>query len=145
MTTVAPAVNGRLIALAHHSARALVEAALARHDVTFHQGVTLRAVTVAGGSLARDELVAEVTHSLKTDPSVVHGAIDELTRAELLVREGSLLHLTDAGRDLYDTTAAATAQISARLYAGIPAEDLTVAGRVLTLLTERANAELTGS
>lgn len=54
------------------------------------------------------------------------------------------MRLTDAGRELYETTTQETAEISARLYAGIPAEDLAVAGRVLTLVTERANAELAG-
>jgi hypothetical protein len=31
------------------------------------------------------------------------------------------------------------------VYAGIPAEDLATAGRVLALVTERANAELAGA
>ncbi|WP_030693869.1 MarR family winged helix-turn-helix transcriptional regulator [Streptomyces globisporus] len=145
MTTTAPTTNGRVIALAHYSARALLEGVLTRHGVTFEQSVTLRVVTVAGGSVDRDELVADVIGSLKSDASVVHGAIDELTAAKLLDQDpaqASRLRLTDAGRKLYETTTAETAGISARLYAGIPAEDLAVAGRVLTLLTERANAEL---
>ena len=48
---------------------------------------------------------------------------------------------TPDGR-LFTRSAAETAPISARIYAGIPAEDLAAAGRVLTLVTERANAEL---
>lgn len=59
--------------------------------------------------------------------------------------EASRLRLTDAGRELYESTTAETAEISARLYAGIPAEDLVIAGRVLTLVTERANAESAGA
>jgi hypothetical protein len=35
--------------------------------------VTLRAVVVAGESIGRDELVADVNGSLKTDESVVRG------------------------------------------------------------------------
>lgn len=42
-------------------------------------------------------------------------------------------------------TSAESAGISARLCAGIPAEDLATAGRILTLVTERANAELAGA
>ncbi|MFH9943124.1 hypothetical protein ACH4OT_27850 [Streptomyces murinus] len=49
---------------------------------------------------------------------------------------------TDAGRELLAATGAETAPISARIWGGIPAEDLTAVGRVLTLVTERANAEL---
>ncbi|MEU7556033.1 MarR family transcriptional regulator [Streptomyces sp. NPDC044571] len=148
MTTTAPPVNARVIALAHHAGRALAEGVLARHGVTFHQSVTLRAVVVAGESIGRDGLVAEVTGSLKTDESFVRGVMEELTAAKLVEEDpaqASRIRPTDAGRDLYATTAAATAEIAARLYAGIPAEDLAVAGRVLALVTERANAELDGA
>jgi DNA-binding MarR family transcriptional regulator len=144
MTTTAPTVNGRVIALAHNAARALLEGVLARHGATFHQSVTLRVVVVAGGSIDRDELVADVIGSLKTDASVVHGVIAELTVAQLLEvdrAQASRLRLTDSGRELYERTTAETAEITARLYDGIPAEELAVAGRVLTLITQRANAE----
>ncbi|WP_225803880.1 MarR family winged helix-turn-helix transcriptional regulator [Streptomyces sp. NK15101] len=148
MTTTAPTTNGRVIALAHYAARALLEGVLTRHGATFEQSVTLRVVTVAGGSIDRDELVTDVIGSLKADESAVRGVIDGLTAAKLLERDpaqASRLRLTDAGRELYEATTAETAEISARLYAGIPAEDLAVAGRVLTLVTERANAELAGA
>lgn len=144
MTITAPTVNGRVIALAHFAGRALLEDVLARHGVTFHQSVTLRAVVAAGGSIGSGELVEDVTGSLKADASVVRGFIEELTAAKLLEEdpaEASRIRLTDAGRELYESCTAETAEISARLYADIPAEDLAVAGRVLALVTERANAE----
>ncbi|MFI1396169.1 MarR family transcriptional regulator [Streptomyces sp. NPDC020681] len=148
MTTTAPTVNGRVVALAHYAARALLEGVLARHGTTFNQSVTLRAVAVAGESIGRDELVGEVNGSLKTGESVVRGVIEELTAAKVLEEdpaEASRLRLTDAGRELYESTGAESAEISARLYADIPAQDLAVAGRVLALVTERANAELAGA
>ncbi|MFH8839335.1 MarR family transcriptional regulator [Streptomyces sp. NPDC017868] len=148
MTTTAPTTNGRVIALAHYAARALLEGVLTRHGATFEQSVTLRAVVAAGGSVDRDRLVADVIGSLKADEPAVRGVIDGLTAARLLEQDpaqASRLRLTGAGRELYDSTTAETAEISARLYAGIPAEDLAVAGRVLTLVTERANAELAGA
>ncbi|MBL7496527.1 winged helix DNA-binding protein [Frankia sp. CNm7] len=144
-STVNPTVNGRVIALAHFAGRALLEGVLDRHGATFHQSVTLRAVVAAGESIGRDELVADVAGSLKTDESVVRGVIEELTAAKLLEEDPattSRLRLTDAGRELYESTTTETAQISARLYAGIPADDLAIAGRVLALVTERANTEL---
>ncbi|MFI9809053.1 MarR family transcriptional regulator [Streptomyces sp. NPDC052301] len=147
MTTTAPTVNGRVIALAHYAGRALLEGVLARHGATFHHSVTLRAVVVAGEVVGRDELVADVAGSLKTDASVVHDVVEELTAARLLdvdTADASRIRLTDAGWDLYENTTAETAEISARLYAGIPAEDLAIAGRVLALVTERADAELAG-
>ncbi|MEW1639573.1 MarR family transcriptional regulator [Streptomyces sp. NPDC093801] len=138
----APTLNARVIALAHHAARTLAEGALTRHGVTFHQSVTLRTVATAGGTLAHRDLVAEVTDALKTTEPLIDEVIGELTAAKLLHRQASTLSLTDAGRDLYEATAAETAAIATRLYADIPAEDLAVAGRVLTLITARANAEL---
>ncbi|WP_431961749.1 MarR family transcriptional regulator [Actinacidiphila sp. bgisy160] len=147
MSTTAPTANGRVIALAHYAARALLEDVLTRHGATFHQSVTLRAVVAAGGSVGRGELDRDVAGSLKTGESVVRSVIDELTHAKLLEEDpadASRIRLTDAGRELYETTTEETAEISARLYAGIPAGDLAVAGRVLTLVTERANAELDG-
>jgi DNA-binding MarR family transcriptional regulator len=148
MTTTAPTVNGRVIALAHYAGRALLEGVLARHGATFHQSVTLRAVVVAGESIGRDELIGEVTGSLKTEASVVRGVIEELTAAKLLEEDpaqASRIRLTDAGRELYESSSAETAEISARLYAGIPDGDLAVAGRVLALITQRANIELAGA
>ncbi|MEU1225715.1 MarR family winged helix-turn-helix transcriptional regulator [Streptomyces sp. NPDC005828] len=148
MTTTAPTVNGRVIALAHYAPRALLERILTRHGITFEQSVTLRVVSVAGDSVDRDALVTDVIGSLKTDASVVRGVIDELTAAQLLEQapaQASRLRLTDAGRKVYETTAAESAEIAARLYEGIPAEDLAAAGRVLTLITDRANAELAGA
>ncbi|MFF7988315.1 MarR family transcriptional regulator [Kitasatospora xanthocidica] len=148
MTTTAT-VNGRVVALAHNAARALLEGVLERHGITFRQSVTLRVVAVAGGSIAPDALLRDVTGSLKVDRSVVRRVVEELTAARLLAEEaaedpadGPRLRLTDAGRELYERTTAESAEITARLYADIPAEDLAAAGRVLALVTERANAEL---
>ncbi|MFG2715674.1 MarR family winged helix-turn-helix transcriptional regulator [Streptomyces goshikiensis] len=144
-TPAAPTTNGRVIALAHYAARTVLESVLTRHGTTFHQSVTLRSVTLAGGSVTPDRLVADVINSLKIEESAVREVIDEMTASKLLEpdpTDPTHLHLTPTGRELLDTTTAETAEISARLYADIPAEDLAAAGRVLNLLTERANAEL---
>ncbi|MFE9742843.1 MarR family winged helix-turn-helix transcriptional regulator [Streptomyces sp. NPDC006477] len=150
--TTAPTTDGRVIALAHYAARALLEGVLTRHGITFEQSVTLRAVVLAGGTadayVDRGALADAVTGSLKSDASDALRVIDELTDRHLLEADPadtSRLRLTDAGRELYETTGAESAEISTRLYAGIPAEDLAAAGRVLTLITERANAELTAA
>ncbi|MFI9562665.1 MarR family transcriptional regulator [Streptomyces rishiriensis] len=147
MTTLAPKVDGRVIALAHYAGRTLLEGVLTRHGLTFHQSVVLRAAVLAGESTGRDELVADVTGSLKADASLVRDVVEELAAARLLEEDpaqASRIRPTDAGRRLYRSTTAETAEISARLYAGVPAGELAVAGRVLALVTERANAELAG-
>jgi hypothetical protein len=143
----APALNGRVIALAHYAARAVLETVLTRYDLTFQQSVTLRVVAVADGPVTREEVVDQVVDSLKIGAAEVRGVLDGLATAELVAAVerptvAGLVAITDAGREVHARTTAATGAVSARIYAGIPAEDLAVAGRVLGLVTERANAEL---
>ncbi|KUO06504.1 winged helix DNA-binding protein [Streptomyces caeruleatus] len=143
-TTPTPPLNPRVIALAHYASRALLENVLARHGVTFQQSVTLRLVAVADADapVEREHLVGGVVGALKIDAADAHSVVDELITAGALVAQGpSLVRITDAGRELYERTSTETAPITARVYAGIPAEDLAVAGRVLSLITERADAE----
>jgi DNA-binding MarR family transcriptional regulator len=141
--TPAPALNPRVIALTHYAGRAVLENVLARHGVTFQQSVTLRLVAVADGPVDRERLVGEVVDALKTDEAAVRSVVEELVESRLLTAAStSLLGITDAGRELYRTTSAETAPISARIYAGIPDADLATAGRVLSLINERANTEL---
>ncbi|CAL9355459.1 MarR family winged helix-turn-helix transcriptional regulator [Streptomyces sp. Tu 3180] len=144
MTTTAPLADGRVIGLAHYAGRAVLESVLDRYGVTFQQSVTLRAVAVSGtGPADRTRLAGEVSDALKIPRAEADGVIDELIAAELLVpHEPSAVRITDAGREVYERSSAETGAISARIYSGIPAEDLAVAGRVLTLVTERADAEL---
>jgi DNA-binding MarR family transcriptional regulator len=142
-TPTTPLLNPRVIALAHYAARGVLEQILTRHSVTFQQSVTLRVAAVADGPVERDHVVDSVVGSLKIDAAAAHAVVDELIAAQLLAPQGpSQVRITDAGRELHDVTSTETAPISARIYAGIPAEDLAVAGRVLTLITERADAEL---
>ncbi|MFE9443626.1 MarR family winged helix-turn-helix transcriptional regulator [Streptomyces sp. NPDC006602] len=142
MTTTAPTVNGRVIGVAHYAGRAVLENVLARHDMTFQQQITLRPVAEAEAPVERDGLVAQIADALKTDTADVHGIVEELAAKQLVATEGSKVLVTNAGRDLYAEVTGQTGKISARIYAGISAEDLAAAGRVLALVTERANAEL---
>ncbi|MFC8429540.1 MarR family transcriptional regulator [Streptomyces sp. NPDC057253] len=144
MTTTSPTLNPRVIALAHYAARAVLENVLARHGVTFQQSVTLRLAAVAERPVERQHLVDGVVDSLKIDAAEAHAVVDELIAAGALTpQQPSRVRITDAGRQLFETTSAETAPITARVYEGIPEEDLAVAGRVLSLVTERANGELT--
>ncbi|MEV6118025.1 MarR family winged helix-turn-helix transcriptional regulator [Streptomyces sp. NPDC052109] len=143
MTTTAPLVDPRTIALAHYASRAVLERVLAPYGTTFLQNVTLRLVAVADGPLDRAALVDSVTDAVKVDTADAHRTVEELVSAGLLVTaEASRVGITEAGRELYARTSAETAPVSARVYAGISEEDRAVTGRVLALITERANAEL---
>ncbi|WP_406440078.1 MarR family transcriptional regulator [Streptomyces sp. NBC_01613] len=143
MTTTAPTVDGRAIGLAHYAGRAVLEHVLTRHGATFQQQITLRPLAAAEGPLGRESLVGQVAGALKVDATDVQGVVEELIAKRLVAADGSRLRVTDAGREFYTEVSAETGEISARIYAGIPAQDLAAAGRVLALVTERADAELT--
>jgi DNA-binding MarR family transcriptional regulator len=141
-TTPTPVMNPRTLALAHYAARAVLESVLARHGMTFQQSVTLRVFAVAEGPVAREAVVADATASLKVAEPEIDAVVDELIGKGLVAPEGDALRITDAGRALHTDTGTESAPITARIYAGIPEEDLVVAGRVLAQVAERANAEL---
>ncbi|MER5475797.1 MarR family transcriptional regulator [Streptomyces sp. NPDC002734] len=142
MTTTAPAADARVLGLAHYAARGVLERVLARHGLTFQQQVVLRAAVTADSPPTADDLVAQVQGSLKADEADVRAALGDLVTRRLLVADGAYPRPTDAGRELLAATAAEVAPVSARIWGGIPAEDLAAAGRVLALVTQRAEAEL---
>ncbi|MGW5127058.1 hypothetical protein ACWEQ7_24040 [Streptomyces sp. NPDC004069] len=80
--------------------------------------------------------------SLKADAASIRATVDELLAGHLLVVDGAHLRPTDAARELLAAVGAETAPLTARVWDGIPAEDLAAASRVLALVTERANTEL---
>lgn len=52
-----------------------------------------------------------------------------------------MLALTDSGQDVYQRIRGAIEELNAELFA-FPPEDLATAGRILSIVTERANAVL---
>ncbi|MFF0290871.1 MarR family transcriptional regulator [Streptomyces sp. NPDC005262] len=142
-STTAPVADARALGLAHYAARGVLERVLARHGTTFQQQVALRAAVTADAPQTPDDLAVQVQGSLKADPVDIRAILDELMAKQLLVVDGAHhLRPTDAGRELIAAIGAEIAPITARIWGGIPAEDLTAAGRVLALITERADAEL---
>jgi DNA-binding MarR family transcriptional regulator len=142
MTTTAPTADARTLALAHYAARGVLEHVLSRHGLKFQQQITLRAAATAAAPLTPTELVTQVRGSLKADPADIRATIDALLAKKLLVTEGAYLRPTEVGREVLAAAATDTAPFAARIWGGIPTEDLAAAGRVLALVAERANAEL---
>ncbi|MET9355851.1 hypothetical protein ABZY14_23135 [Streptomyces sp. NPDC006617] len=140
-TTDAPPADARALGLAHYAARGVLEQILARYGVTFQQQVVLRAAATAQTPPTPDGLVAEVRGTLKADPVDIRSVVDGLLVKGLLAADGAHLPATDAGRELLAAVGVAGAPVSARIWGGIPADDLAATGRVLALVTERADAE----
>ncbi|MFF1648315.1 hypothetical protein [Streptomyces sp. NPDC058240] len=110
--------------------------------------MALNAVAGNGGAIERGRLVDRMTDALKIDAAVVEATLAELTAAELLAEvDGTIprIGLTTAGRDRQQANGAEVADLTTRLYADLPAEDLEAAGRVLIEVTARANAVLAGA
>jgi DNA-binding MarR family transcriptional regulator len=135
-----PAITGQAIGQAQIATRAVLDELLARHATTFHQWVMLNVAGVAGGTVTQDQLVKRLTTGLRLSESVVLTTRKELLDLGLASATVDHLELTDRGRERFDQIRAGIAAITDRLYGNIPAADLEVAGRVLAIVTERANA-----
>lgn len=138
-TTLSPQIVGQ----AERAHRPILDRILAPTGTTMNQWVALKLIAVAGpGSL--DQLAGRITGMLRIDDVSARAAIAELTSAGLLEQlpaDAGLLGFTDAGRALYQQINGAVDEVINRAYADIPVDDLITAGRVLTLITTKLNAE----
>ncbi|MFI6461466.1 MarR family transcriptional regulator [Streptomyces sp. NPDC050528] len=142
MTTTTTPANARMLGLAHYAARAVLESVLTRHDLGFQQQIVLRPLALAAGPVDRDRLTADTVAALKVDEDSVRGTVDGLIAAGLVATDVSEVRITEAGRALYERITKETSAASGRIWGDIPEQDLLAAGRVLTLVAERADAEL---
>jgi DNA-binding MarR family transcriptional regulator len=135
-----PPLNTQVIGQAESALGALLEPLLADAGLTFQQWLVLTVTAASGGRTDRGQLVARIAGARKIDPAEVESAIAELTAAGLATAAGPLA-LTDSGQDAYQRIRGAIEELNAELFA-FPSEDLATAGRVLSIVTERANAAL---
>jgi hypothetical protein len=103
--------------------------------------LTLTLTTAAGATVDHDARAGRVAGVLKVSDAQARARIGELAAAGLLDAAATVT-VTDAGRRLHARIRAAVGEITQRMWGDLPAEDLAVAGRVLTTILERANAEL---
>jgi DNA-binding MarR family transcriptional regulator len=135
-----PPLSTQVIGQAESALGALLDPLLSRTGTTFHQWLVLTVTAASGGDIDHDQVVARIRGARKIDGAEVEAAIAELDAAGLA--EGtSRVVLTAAGLALFAEIRGALEEITARLF-DFTAEDLATAGRVLAVLTERANAEL---
>ncbi|RLP86184.1 hypothetical protein EAD89_21675 [Micromonospora sp. BL4] len=143
MSTV-PTLNGQVIGQAHYATRALLERAVTPLGISFGHALTLNAL--AAGTIERTGLVHRITSTLKIDEPAAHTLITQLVDAGLArpddQTDAPRVRLTDAGHAVQGRVADAVAGLTTRLYGDLPADETNAAARVLTLVTQRANAEL---
>lgn len=140
-----PPLNTQVIGQAESALGALLEPLLASAGISFQQWLVLTVTAASGGRTDRGQLVARIAGARKTGPAEAESAIAELTAAGLvtagLATATGPLALTDSGQDAYQRIRGAIEELNAELFA-FPSEDLATAGRVLSIVTERANAVL---
>jgi DNA-binding MarR family transcriptional regulator len=155
-----PPLNTQVIGQTESALGALLEPLLADAGLTFQQWLVLTVTTASGGRADRGQLVARIAGARKIDGAEVESAIAELAIAELaaaglattelattelatteLATATGPLALTDSGQDAYQRIRGAVDELNAELFA-FPSEDLATAGRILSIVTERANAVL---
>jgi hypothetical protein len=136
----------QLIPLIGRTERALfplMDVVLAGTGGTFHQWVALNFTAVSGESIERSQLIARLTDALSIDDAAAAAVLTELAAEGLLQAESeSVVALSDAGRERYAAIRAAIDQTTAPLFADIPVDELTTAGRVLSTIAERADVQL---
>jgi hypothetical protein len=135
-----PPLNTQVIGQAESALGALLEPLLANAEITFHQWLVLTVTAASGGSVDRGQLVARISGARKVATAAIEAAIAELAATELVTAEGPVT-FTDAGRGTYHRIRGAVEEITAGLF-DFPSEDLAAAGRVLSIVTARANALL---
>lgn len=140
-----PAFGPPLIGRTEKALNAILDSQLAGTGMTEPQWVTLTFTVASGGSADRGQLIGRVVAALKVRDAEAESLIAELAAAQLLQAsdgDASRLEVTDAGRRLHGRVRVQVSEITERLWADLPAEDLATAGRVLSTVLARANAEL---
>lgn len=137
--TQAPTLNGVVIGQAERATRALLDVLLRDTGISFVNWVSLN-VLATGGDLPPEALVDQLTTGLRITAAEARQSIDEIERMDLVAGEATL-RLTPDGQAMYQRISSGIADVSSRLYGGLPEEDLIVARRVLETVTARAREE----
>jgi PPOX class probable F420-dependent enzyme len=137
-----PVLSTQVIGQAESALGAISDPLLARFGASFNQWLVLTVTAAAGAVIDRDQLIARICGARKIGAREVEAAISDVAAAGLVLDQPRV-GLTEPGQVRYREIRAAFDEVTARLF-DFPPEDLATAGRVLSIITERANAELAG-
>jgi hypothetical protein len=145
-----PTLTGQDIGQAARATRAVLDALLADSEAetgseaAFHQWVAVNVLGTAWSPVEQARLVQQLTYGLKVAEPAVLAALGEVVSQGLVTATGQPMHLalTAAGETRFQTITHGIGQIAQRLYGDLPPEDLATTHRVLTIVTDRANAVL---
>jgi DNA-binding MarR family transcriptional regulator len=139
--TPAPAAfSAQLLGQTEKTLNALLARLLADR-VSEPEWVTLVLAAAAGPS--RAAVIARVASALRVSQETAAGHLARLAAGGLVTgTAGSQVALTDSGAALLGSVRAGTGEITGRLWGDLPRADLDAAGRVLSTILARADAEL---
>jgi DNA-binding MarR family transcriptional regulator len=118
------------------------------------QWVALVLIAGTGGTADRDEFTSRVAQALKADRQTAAYHVGQLAAKGLVLASpeegsaiahteaGSSVTLTEAGQQLVGRVRKQVGDVTGRLWGDLPRSDLDVAGRVLSTVLERAEADL---
>jgi len=139
-----PVLSPRVIGQAEKTMNAILDRLLAGTGLTEPQWVILTLAATGGGPAERDQFTHTVAGALKISEADARARVSEMVAAQQLqlTGEAPAVTATGAGLELHSRISADTAEITRQLWGDLPAGDLATAGRVLSIITERANAQL---
>ena len=139
-----PTFSTRVIGQAEKTLNAILGRELAGTGLTEPQWVILTLAVSGGGAADRDRFTSMVADVLKISEAEAKARVVDMVTAQQLniTGQGSAVTVTGTAQQLHSRIRAAITEITERLWGDLPAEDLATAGRVLAIITERANAEL---
>jgi hypothetical protein len=145
MSTATPTFSAQILGQTEKALNAILDRELVGTGLTERLWVPLTVTAASGGTLDRDQLVQRLTDGVKVSEAEAQARIAELAAAELLEApdgEGKPVTLTEAGRQLHGQIRAFVTEVTERMWGDLPPEELTTAARVLSIILERADAEL---
>ena len=136
-----PPLSTQVIGKAESALGALLAPVLAEAGLTFPEWLIFVLATAQGGAAGRAALVAAIADARKLDPAEVTAAIGALAATGDLEADDAQVTLTSRGRARHQRVRTRLDEVTTAIF-DFPADDLAVAGRVLSVITERANAVL---
>jgi hypothetical protein len=138
-----PTLTPRVIGQAEKTLNAILARQLAGTGLTEPGWVILTLAATSGEPAGRDQFTRTVAEALKISEADAQARIAAMITAQQLQITGEgPVTVTGAALQVHDRIRAATVSITQQLWGDLPAGDLATAGRVLAVITERANAEL---
>ncbi len=138
-------LNPQIIGQTERALGALMNKVLAAAGGTFPQWVALTITAGVDDGIDRERLIERLADALAVDASAASAVMTELIESDLLRTlpgPDRRLGLSERGRNRHARIRDAIGDVTGRLFGDAADEDLRTAGRVLTLITARARAEL---